>query len=191
MVSERELTNSEAAILGLLAEKPSYGYEIESIIHERGMSEWTEIAFSSIYYLLRKLEKKKLLTSKMITEGNRPPRKMYRPTGKGVKALRRAAIHMMSSPRRPKSDLDVGISLIPLLSREEIIEALGDYEESQRRRREHIKETMKDQGGEELPYFVRALFRRPLAHIETELAWVKRLKGQVTREHEKLLNHRE
>ncbi len=50
------LTNTELAVLGLLAERPKHGYQIEQDIVERGMREWTEIGFSSIYYILNKLE---------------------------------------------------------------------------------------------------------------------------------------
>ena len=50
------LTNAELAILSLVAETPRHGYEIEQVIERRGMREWTEVGFSSIYYLLKKLE---------------------------------------------------------------------------------------------------------------------------------------
>jgi DNA-binding PadR family transcriptional regulator len=47
--------------LTLVAERPRHGYEIERVIEERGMREWTEIGFSSIYYLLKKLEREGLI----------------------------------------------------------------------------------------------------------------------------------
>ena len=50
------LTNTELAILGLVAEQPKHGYQIEQDIAARGMRDWTEIGFSSIYYVLNKLE---------------------------------------------------------------------------------------------------------------------------------------
>lgn len=50
------LTNTELAILGLVAERPKHGYQVEQDIAERGMRAWTEIGFSSIYYVLNKLE---------------------------------------------------------------------------------------------------------------------------------------
>ena len=50
------MSSAELAILSLIAEKPRHGYEIDEVIEERGMRDWTEIGFSSIYYLLNKLE---------------------------------------------------------------------------------------------------------------------------------------
>ena len=51
------INEREAAILGLLCENPLYGYTIEKIIEERGMRHWTDIGFSSIYYVLKRLER--------------------------------------------------------------------------------------------------------------------------------------
>ena len=51
---------TEQLILGILAEGPQHGYHIEQIIKERDMRKWTDVGFSSIYYTLDKLEKKRL-----------------------------------------------------------------------------------------------------------------------------------
>ena len=53
------MTNAELAILSLIGEKPRHGYDIEQVIEVRGMRDWTEIGFSSIYYILRKLEERR------------------------------------------------------------------------------------------------------------------------------------
>ncbi|MEX2144087.1 MAG: PadR family transcriptional regulator, partial [Anaerolineales bacterium] len=50
------MTNAELAILGLVVEAPRHGYEIEQLIESRGMRNWAEVGFSSIYYILGKLE---------------------------------------------------------------------------------------------------------------------------------------
>ncbi|WP_253702312.1 PadR family transcriptional regulator [Treponema denticola] len=55
---------TEELILGILAEHSAHGYNIEKIIEMRGMRKWTDIGFSSIYYVLDKLEKKGLAFSK-------------------------------------------------------------------------------------------------------------------------------
>jgi hypothetical protein len=58
------MTNAELAMLCLIAERPRHGYEIEGVIQERGMREWTEVGFSSIYYLLKKLEREGLIVGR-------------------------------------------------------------------------------------------------------------------------------
>jgi len=52
-----DLTNAEAALLGLLSERPMHPYQIEKEVRSRDMRFWTELSMSSIYKLLRKLEK--------------------------------------------------------------------------------------------------------------------------------------
>ena len=73
------MTNAELAILGLIAEQPRHGYQIEQVIEERGMRNWTEIGFSSIYYLLKKLEKAGYVTARA-EQALGKTRQVYHPT---------------------------------------------------------------------------------------------------------------
>ena len=74
------MTNAELAILSLVAEQPRHGYEIEQVIEARGMREWTEVGFSSIYYLLKKLERRGLVEGHLEAAERGPARKIYRLT---------------------------------------------------------------------------------------------------------------
>lgn len=56
-----EVTPAELVLLGLLAERPRHGYELDLVIAERGMREWTPLAFSSVYYLLQRLESERFI----------------------------------------------------------------------------------------------------------------------------------
>jgi len=78
------ISNLEASVLGLICEGFRYGYELEKTIEERNMRHWTEVAFSSIYYVLKRLEKKGLITSGTERVSGRS-RKVYSvtPQGKG------------------------------------------------------------------------------------------------------------
>ncbi len=73
-------------ILSILAEGESYGYEIIQRVHDltNGQLQWTT---GTLYPLLHSLENKGLLeTVRREAEGG-PPRKYYRLTAKGQKAL--------------------------------------------------------------------------------------------------------
>ena len=52
----KELTDAELLVLGLVVEMPRHGYQLEQVIEQRAMREWTQIAFSSIHFVLGKLE---------------------------------------------------------------------------------------------------------------------------------------
>ena len=77
------INEREAAILGLLCENPLYGYTIEKIIEERGMRHWTDIGFSSIYYVLKRLESRNFIESSCQQQEDKPSRKVYTITDSG------------------------------------------------------------------------------------------------------------
>ena len=64
-------------ILGLLRQRPLYGYEIKQIIEEH-MSDWTSIAFGSIYFALDRLADEKFVEKVNVEQDNkRPARSVY------------------------------------------------------------------------------------------------------------------
>ena len=110
------MTNPELAVLSLIAEAPKYGYEIEQIIEQRGMREWTEIGFSSIYYLLKKLEKSGLVTSQIEkVDGPGPARKVYRITAEGWQTQIDESIKALNNSRQISSPFLMGLSNFPIL----------------------------------------------------------------------------
>ncbi|MHA1364622.1 MAG: PadR family transcriptional regulator [Candidatus Freyarchaeota archaeon] len=59
ILSEKEPTlSTDICILGIVNEKPRHGYEIEKIIDHRGIRNWVDIRFSSVYNTLSRLERK-------------------------------------------------------------------------------------------------------------------------------------
>lgn len=71
------MTNAEFALISLLAEAPLHGYGVEQVIEQRGMRQWTEIGFSSIYFLLKKLESRGLIEPLEKTPSSRRMPKTY------------------------------------------------------------------------------------------------------------------
>ena len=71
------MTNLEVVLLGLISERPMYGYEIEKVIREKGIRNWVNIGFLSIYAALKKLESKKLIKSRIEFSDIRPSKNVY------------------------------------------------------------------------------------------------------------------
>jgi len=108
------MTGAELAILGLVAEKPRHGYEIEQVIEQRDMRQWTEIGFSSIYYLLKKLEKSGWVRSRFDPENQHgPARKIYELTAIGYKAWHQAILDALSTPAPHYDPFQLGLSSLP------------------------------------------------------------------------------
>lgn len=167
------MTNAEGAILGLVAEKPRHGYEIEHVIEERGMRDWTEIGFSSIYYVLNKLEAEGRIEGSLEKAAGRgPARKVYRITASGGRALRDAVIESLAVPGRALSPLHLGLSNLPGVSPEEAAEALRQHNRVLGACRAAVRSKRESQSP--LPFFVDAMFDYSLTMMEAEIGWIEK-----------------
>jgi len=172
------MTNAELAILSLVAEQPRHGYEIEQVIEARGMRDWTEIGFSSIYYLLNKLEKADLIESHLQQpEGKGPARKVYTITQDGRQAHLRGTIETLSTPQHASSPFLLGLSNFPIIPREQTLEALNAYIAQLEERLSHMLERAEAQ--RPLPPFIEAMFEYSQVLAEAEISWMKNFIKEV------------
>ncbi|MBU0279195.1 PadR family transcriptional regulator [Gemella sp. zg-1178] len=74
----------EVFVLKIISKRDMYGYEINEKLSEYKLN---MVAQGTIYPLLLKLEKEKLLTSYSTTLSSGPPRKYYKITKKGIKYI--------------------------------------------------------------------------------------------------------
>ncbi len=166
------ITNSELIIMGLIAEEPKYGYQIEQIIIQRGMREWTDIGFSSIYYILNKLEQKALLHSEKHAEGDRPARKIYNLTDLGRQAYQEEVRMRLTSPRPRTDDFDIGLANLLALERSEIQQALTSHQTALKAKLEQVRAKYDLDGAEQLNAAAYELFDHSTALLSAELNWV-------------------
>lgn len=172
------MTNAELAILSLVAEKPRHGYDIEQVIESRGMREWTEIGFSSIYYLLKKLEKSGLIESQLQSpEGKGPARKVYHVTPKGREAQMEGTIQALSHPQGGSNAFLLGLSNFPIVPQDQVIQALQTYVRQLEDRLAHMLGRAEAQ--RPLPPFVDAMFDYSEVMIAAELNWMKKFLNEV------------
>lgn len=177
------MTNAELAILGLVAERPLHGYEIEQVIDQRGMRDWTEIGFSSIYYLLNKLEKAGFVERALRAAERGAVRKVYTLTEAGREALKNGVVAALSTPQRCYLPIQIGLANLPSLSTEEAITALTHYRDVLVQRAAGLRAKWESQMP--VPDFVAAMFEHSLALINAELQWARRfLEHLETRRHQ-------
>lgn len=175
------MTNAELAVLGLVAEAPRHGYEMETLIEQRGMRNWTEVGFSSIYYLLDKLERRGLLAShREPAAGRGPARKVFSILPKGREAWRQATLQALSAPS-PQSTFLLGLAGVPGLSAQEAVSALRDYRRAVLKRRDDLEETWKQ--ATDIPVFLEGMFEYGNNMLQMELDWldryIPRLESQI------------
>ena len=172
------MTNAELAILSLIAEKSRHGYEIERVIEARGMRDWTEVGFSSIYYLLNKLEKAGLIESHLEqAEGKGPARKVYQITKSGQEAQKTATLAALSEPGRSYPPFLLGMSNLPGVPKSQVLEALQKYHQALSQRQEQLSLNVEQQ--RPLPGYVDAMFDYSLTLIKAEKVWVEKFITQV------------
>jgi PadR family transcriptional regulator PadR len=74
----------DLCLLAVIANKPAYGYEMTKRLHERGLS---IVGEGSIYPLLGRLERDRLVETYRAPSNGGPPRKYYRLSAEGQRAL--------------------------------------------------------------------------------------------------------
>jgi PadR family transcriptional regulator PadR len=72
------------ALLRLLAERESYGYELVGRLHDLGLKQIQE---GSVYPALSRLEREGSVTARLVSSSSGPARKYYRPSAAGYTSL--------------------------------------------------------------------------------------------------------
>ena len=171
------MTNAEMAILSLVAEAPRHGYEIEQVIKQRGMRDWTEVGFSSIYYLLKKLEKEGFVESRLEEAPRGPARKVYSATTAGREALIENVLQALSVPQPCYSPFQLGLSNLPGIHPGQALSALRKYRQALITRLERGKASWEAQ--KPLPYYVDAMFEHGITIGEAEVQWIEKFIRQL------------
>jgi PadR family transcriptional regulator PadR len=74
----------DLCLLAVMDEGPTYGYEMTKRLRERGLG---IVGEGSIYPLLARLEREGLVQTERVASNGGPPRKYYRPSPEGRRAL--------------------------------------------------------------------------------------------------------
>jgi DNA-binding PadR family transcriptional regulator len=163
--------------MGLLAESPSHPYELNKKIQDRGYREWTEIGFSSIYSILKQLEKQDLVDVSEAVEKSRT-RTIYQLTPLGTQTLVREIKRILVSPKRPIAEWDLGLAyMFGLLSYEEQIQHLEARKADILRGIEFLEARSNELPRDDIEtyrmmYHVKALFDRPLYVSRAEIQFI-------------------
>lgn len=178
------MTNAEFAVLSLVLELPRHGYEIERIIEERGMREWTEIGFSSIYYLLTKLEKDGFIEGRAERQAGRgPARKVYYITTAGKDACGKETLEVLSTPHRCYAPILSGLANFSGVEINMAVDALKKYRDGLSERLAHIRGRREEQ--RPLPDLVDAMFDYSFTMIKAEKKWIERFINKLEEENGK------
>lgn len=162
------LTDAELLLLGLVAEMPRHGYELEQIIETRGMREWTQVGFSSIYFVLGKLEKAGLVAA--TAPAGAKARKTFNITERGHEVLREQTIAALGTYRPVFSSLLLGMVHWPTLSRDAALNALEARQSSVIAELERLERVRLQR--QPMPDHIEGLFDFSAGQLKAELSWI-------------------
>lgn len=75
------------AVLALLANGPSYGYELKASFEQAIGPQWGELNIGHLYQVLDRLVRDDLVTKRVVTQTNRPDKTVYRILKAGLREL--------------------------------------------------------------------------------------------------------
>jgi DNA-binding PadR family transcriptional regulator len=176
----KRLTDAELLLLGLVAEMPRHGYQIDQVIDERGMREWTQIGFSSIYFVLGKLQKRGLVTAKKPRKRNASTkaRKVYSVTPAGRRTLAVQTIAALRDVQPPSSSVLLGMINWSVLHRDQALKALETRSKAIEAELARLNAIQVER--QPLPDFVDGLFEYSLGQLQAEATWVTHTLAYMT-----------
>ena len=176
---DESLTAAELTLLGLLTEKSRHGYELEAVIAERGMREWTEIGFSSIYYLLTRLRQRGLIIQADGSgTGGPKARKVYAATAEGRKACAVGAEEAIAHLHPVFPRVLVGLANQTVIDHDRLVAALEKRSKALAERIEHVRRAAEAERGS--PDFTGAIFDYSLSQLAAEQEWLARYRASLS-----------
>ncbi|HVP20248.1 MAG TPA: PadR family transcriptional regulator, partial [Anaerolineaceae bacterium] len=162
---------------------PLYGYEIKQIIEEH-MSDWTSIAFGSIYFALDKLAEEKFVEKVEVEQrGKRPSRSVYQITDTGREEFLRLLREGWQQFEREYYPLDICLFFLDSLPLGEVINYLKSRKEALQSALVYVNSHREEQlAFPEVPPLAAAIFDHTIVHTQAELQWVTGLLEKLQRD---------
>jgi DNA-binding PadR family transcriptional regulator len=162
-------------VLGLIAEMPRHGYELERVIEQRSMREWTQIGFSSIYYVLGRLDAMGLVAGK---RGGARAKKVFRVTRSGQRTLSEQSLAALRTVSPSYSTLFLGMAHWHALELEDAVNALKERLAAVEAEINRLGDIQVAQ--QPLPDYLEALFGYAIGQLQAEASWVERTRDYMT-----------
>jgi len=181
---KRKVANPLAlAVLVLLYERPMHPYEMAATLRERRKEESIKLRYGSLYTVIDLLVKAGFIAQKKTTrEGNRPERTVYQINNAGQAEMRRWMREILSTPSKEYPQFEAGLSLLPALPPEEVIDVLETRIEFLKKDIEQIKAGFQQAKAMELPALFSIESEYRLAGLETELGFVEKLIARIRKD---------
>jgi len=168
------MSKNEITVLGLLAEKPMYGYEIHQEIKRREMDYWAKIKLPSIYNTLTRLEEQNYIQAGKEKVGKMPERNVYSITSSGRDKLKELVLDFLRDEDHPEWNFGVGVAFIFGAPREIVLETLQHRRESVNKCLADLEQEKEEYRGK-IPFNWSMLIEHGQKHMQLDLDWLNGL----------------
>lgn len=164
----------EIALLGLLMKGPKHGYEMKKILEEE-VSQFLDLSSGPVYYTLKGLEGKGLVSKTVGQAGRRPEKYIYEITEQGKEEFRRLLGENFLILQRPFLNIDLSLYFLEFLDCSEVREKLDRRLRSLREVRQwayHLGKVLRQEGS---PPHRQAIAKHTLIAVQVEIDFVRKL----------------
>jgi PadR family transcriptional regulator AphA len=159
------------ALLGLLAERPKYGYEIKREFEGALGNVWS-VSYGQLYPTLRRLSEVGWLTKKTEPGKKAAEKNIYSITEKGRRKLDEWLLKPARSTYRVKDEFTLRFLFFSKLAPASVLEYLRGYQKKTQEQREGFRTTL-----ESLPagvdFYLQEIIKKGIAHLGAEDRWVQ------------------
>jgi DNA-binding PadR family transcriptional regulator len=164
--------NQDLVLLGLLCDGPKHGYEMKKLIEE-DLGRFVEFSSGPIYYALKNLELRALVTKTVAQHGRRPEKYVYQITEKGKREFLNLLHRNFLTLQRPFHNLDLSLYFLKFLEPAETLKMIRERLVSLRRVRLWAKQLEKTLQQEQKPYYLVAIAEHIRMTVQTEIDFIK------------------
>jgi DNA-binding PadR family transcriptional regulator len=168
------MAKNELVVLGLLSEKPMYGYQLHQEIERTEMEHWAQVNLASMYNTLHRLQKEKLIEGKGEKPGKMPERKVFHITAKGKERLGELVEMALNEQKMPQDDFVVGVAFLQALSRNKIISALSKRKEQLKKVIQRIEKIYRDRR-DKMPFNWKFMLGKGIYYLQLEIRHLNEL----------------
>jgi DNA-binding PadR family transcriptional regulator len=166
------------ALLGFLAESPKYGYEIKQKFEGALGNIWS-VSYGQLYPTLRRLSELEWVTKKTAPGKKAAEKNIYSLTPKGRKKLDEWLLRPLRSNYKVKDEFTLKFLFFNKLPRETVLEYLRREQVRTIEQRDSFRRALDSIRGGELDFFLQAIVRKGIVHLEAETRWLEEVMGEL------------
>lgn len=166
-------------VLGMLRNNALSAYDIQKLVEYRNISKWVKISTPSIYKKVIQLEKKGLIQSQPVKEGNMAEKAVYSLTEAGQTEFENLMMEISQSPIRIFLDFNAVIVNLDSLSPDRQQICLTNIEYNVKILKGYLEQNMAEKKDlADIPLTGKAVLQQQMMLVQSIETWIASLKEQ-------------